>query len=221
MPDGTSDSRDIAAGARPVVLVVDDDEGVRAAYRVILENAYDVIAVPDGLSAIEIVQSRHVDVALLDILMRGIDGLEVLREIKAFDEQIPVVMATAVKTVRTAVDAMRLGAFDYLTKPFDEEEGLGVVRRAVAQRREQARAGAGGTAGPLARAVPVPGLILIIGGDIGWQSVLAVALERLGPVEMVADRAAWLADSDLRPVVGAIVDPGEVTPDGKIGRAHV
>ena len=196
------------------MLVVDDDEGVRAAYRVILEDAYDVIAVPDGLSAIEIVQSRHVDVVLLDILMRGIDGLEVLREIKAFDEQIPVVMATAVKTVRTAVDAMRLGAFDYLTKPFDEEEVLGVVRRAVARRRQQARAGAGGTAGPRARALPAPGRILIVGGDIGWQSVLAVALERLGPVEMVADRAAWLADSDLRPVVGAILDPGEVTPDG-------
>ena len=214
MPDRTRESRDAAAGARPVVLVVDDDEGVRAAYQVIFEDEYDVVAVPDGLSAIEIVQSRHVDVVLLDILMRGIDGLEVLREIKAFDGHIPVVMATAVKTVRTAVDAMRLGAFDYLTKPFDGEEALGVARRAVAQRRQQALAGVGGTAGPRARPLPAPGRILIIGGDIGWQSVLAVALERLGPVEIVADRTAWLADTDLRPVVGAIVDPGEVTPDG-------
>ncbi|MBI2526318.1 MAG: DNA-binding response regulator [Candidatus Rokubacteria bacterium] len=194
------------------MLVVEDDEGVRAAYRVIFESEYDIVAVPDGLSAIEIVQSRPVDVVLLEILMRGIDGLEVLREIKAFDGQIPVVMATAVKTVRTAVDAMRLGAFDYLTKPFDDEEVLGVARRAVAQRRQQAPPGAGGTARPLARAVPAPGRILIIGGDIGWQSVLAVALQRSGLVELVATAAALVADADLRWVKGVIVDPGEVAP---------
>jgi DNA-binding NarL/FixJ family response regulator/AraC-like DNA-binding protein len=194
-----------------VVLAVDDDEGVRAAYEVIFENEFDVIAVADGLSAIEVVRARHVDVVILDILMRGSDGLEVLREIRILDWRMPVIMATAVKTVRTAVDAMKLGAFDYLTKPFDAEEVLGVVRRAVAQRRRHGLGGAGGVSVAAARPLPAQGHLLVIGGDIGWRAVLAVALERFGPVETMADRTAWLAHADGRPVAGVIVDHGDVT----------
>src|SRR5437867_5220628 len=127
--------------ARPVVLVVDDDPGVRESFRLILEDHYDVVDVPDGPSALDVVRASQVDLVLLDIRMTGMDGIEVLERIKAIDEGIEVILVTAVKTVRTAVAAMKLGAFDYLTKPFEEDELLSLSRRALERR---ALAGSGG-----------------------------------------------------------------------------
>src|SRR5437867_4073476 len=120
--------------ARPVVLVVDDDPGVRESFRLILEDHYDVVDVPDGPSALDVVRASAVDLVLLDIRLPGMDGIEVLERIKALDEGIEVILVTAVKTVRTAVAAMKLGAFDYLTKPFEEDELLSLVRRALERR---------------------------------------------------------------------------------------
>src|SRR6266850_2761886 len=120
--------------ARPVILVVDDDPGVRESFRLILDDDYEVIDVPDGARALEIVRSSQVDLVLLDIRLTGMDGIEVLERIKAIDEGIEVILVTAVKTVRTAVAAMKLGAFDYLTKPFEEEELLSLSRRALERR---------------------------------------------------------------------------------------
>ncbi len=119
---------------RPVILVVDDDPGLRESFRLILEDEYDVLDVPDGLQGLEILRTCQVDLVLLDIRLPGMDGIQVLERIKALDEQMEVVLVTAVKTVRTAVAAMKLGAFDYLTKPFDQEEVLAVIRRALERR---------------------------------------------------------------------------------------
>jgi DNA-binding NtrC family response regulator len=119
---------------RPVVLVVDDDPGVRESFRLILEDQYDVVDAPDGPQALGLLLGQHVDVVLLDIRLPEMDGIEVLERIKALDEGIEVILVTAVKTVRTAVAAMKLGAFDYLTKPFEEEELLALVRRALERR---------------------------------------------------------------------------------------
>jgi DNA-binding NtrC family response regulator len=121
-------------GVRPVVLVVDDEPGVRESFHLILDDDYDVIDVPDGLSALEIVRSTHVDLVLLDIRLPGMEGIEVLEKIKGIDESLEIILVTAVKTVRTAVAAMKLGAFDYVTKPFDEDELLVLVRRALDKR---------------------------------------------------------------------------------------
>src|SRR5256712_165485 len=120
--------------ARPVILVVDDDPGVRKSFRLILEDHYDVLDVPDGPQALDIVRSAQVDLVLLDIRLPGRDGIEVLERIKAIDEGVEVVRVTAVKAVPTAVAAMKLGAFDYLTKPFEEDELLQLVRRALETR---------------------------------------------------------------------------------------
>ncbi|HEV8440801.1 MAG TPA: sigma-54 dependent transcriptional regulator [Methylomirabilota bacterium] len=125
---------DIAQKIRPTILVVDDDPGLRDSFRVILEDDYEVLDVPDGLEALEIVRSCQVDLVLLDIRLPGMDGIEVLERIKTLDEQVEVILVTAVKTLRTAVSAMKLGAFDYLTKPFDEEEVSGLIRRALDKR---------------------------------------------------------------------------------------
>src|SRR3970040_1165543 len=99
---------------RPLVLVVDDDSGLRESLRVILEEKYEVLDVPDGLQALDIVRSCQVDLVLLDIRLPGMDGITVLERMKGLDEQVEVILVTAVKEVRSAVAAMQLGAFDYL-----------------------------------------------------------------------------------------------------------
>jgi DNA-binding NtrC family response regulator len=120
--------------ARPVILVVDDDPGVRESFRLILEDHYDVVDVPDGPSALDVIRASPMDLVLLDIRLPGMDGIEVLERIKTIDERVEVILVTAVKTVRTAVAAMKLGAFDYLTKPFEEDELLSLASRALERR---------------------------------------------------------------------------------------
>ncbi|MBI2879331.1 MAG: sigma-54-dependent Fis family transcriptional regulator [Candidatus Rokubacteria bacterium] len=130
----TIDQLEAGRTIRPVILVVDDDPGLRESFRVILEDEYEVVDVPDGLQALEIVRSCQVDLVLLDVRLPGMDGIEVLGRLKALDEQLEVILVTAVNALRTAVAAMKLGAFDYLTKPFEEEEVLTVIRRALEKR---------------------------------------------------------------------------------------
>src|SRR5262245_8310463 len=119
---------------RPTILVVDDDPGLRESFRLILDEDYELLEAPDGRQALDIVQSRQVDLVLLDIRLPEMDGIEVLERIKAVDDGIEVILVTAVKTVKTAVAAMKLGAFDYVTKPFEEDELLTLVRRALERR---------------------------------------------------------------------------------------
>jgi two-component system, NtrC family, response regulator AtoC len=122
------------ATLRPVILVVDDAPNVRESFRLVLEDAYEVIDAPDGARALDAVRASAVDLVLLDIRLPEMDGIEVLERLKAIDEGVEVILVTAVKTVRTAVAAMKLGAFDYVTKPFDEDELLSLVRRALQKR---------------------------------------------------------------------------------------
>jgi DNA-binding NtrC family response regulator len=129
-----ADPADPAGGVRATVLVVDDDAGLRESFRLILDDDYEVVEAPDGPRALDLVRTTQVDVVLLDIRLPDMDGIEVLERIKALDESVEVVLVTAVRTVRTAVAAMKLGAFDYLTKPFEEEELLALVRRALERR---------------------------------------------------------------------------------------
>ncbi|PYM20017.1 MAG: hypothetical protein DMD78_22980 [Candidatus Rokuibacteriota bacterium] len=128
------DPGDGSRALRPVILVVDDEPGLRESFRLILDDEYEVVDVPDGGAALDVLRSSQVDLVLLDIRLPGMDGIEVLERIKAIDEAVEVILVTAVKTVRTAVAAMKLGAFDYLTKPFEEDELLSLVRRALERR---------------------------------------------------------------------------------------
>ena len=125
---------DSARPLRPTILVVDDDAGLRESFRLILEDEYEVVDVTSGPQALEVVRAAQVDVVLLDIRLPEADGIEVLERIKQIDEQVEVILVTAVKTVKTAVAAMKLGAFDYVTKPFDEDELLATIRRALQKR---------------------------------------------------------------------------------------
>ena len=118
-------------GTRPVVLVVDDYPGLRESFRLILDEDYEVLEAADGAQALETVRTTQVDLVLLDIRLPDTDGIGVLERIKALDDRVEVILVTAVQDVRTAVAAMKLGAFHYVTKPFDEDEVLALMRRAL------------------------------------------------------------------------------------------
>jgi DNA-binding NtrC family response regulator len=133
-PVHLTDHTEPGPGPRPVVLVVDDDLGLRESFQLILEDEYEVLEAADGPTALNLLRTNQVDLVLLDIRLPEMDGIEVLERIKTIDEGVEVILVTAVKTVRTAVAAMKLGAFDYLTKPFEEDELLALVRRALEKR---------------------------------------------------------------------------------------
>src|SRR5260370_8577315 len=97
--------------ARPVVLIVDDDSGVRESFRLTLEDHYDVIDVPDGARALDVVRASQGDLELLDIRLPEMDGIEPLERIKPMHEGVEVILATAAKTLRTAGSATKLGPF--------------------------------------------------------------------------------------------------------------
>jgi DNA-binding NtrC family response regulator len=119
------------ADSRKRVLAVDDELGVRESIRILLSTDYDVATVASGDAALEAIQRERPHLVLLDIIMPGMDGMELLERIRATDPGLPVVILTATKTVRTAVAAMKLGAFDYLQKPFDVDELRLIVERAT------------------------------------------------------------------------------------------
>src|SRR5207247_5520523 len=98
-----AEASDSVQGVRPVVLVVDDDHGVRESFRLILEDRYEVLEAADGRQALERLRASPVDLVLLDIRLPEMDGIEVLERMKAVDDGVEVILVTAVKTVRIAV----------------------------------------------------------------------------------------------------------------------
>ena len=122
------------AAQRGTVLVVDDEEGVRASVRVILEETCDVLEAGNGAQALEVMKTHEIDLVMLDQRMPGEAGIDVLPRIKAADPSTVVVIATAVRELRTAVEALKRGAYDYLTKPFDVDDILMLAQRAIDKR---------------------------------------------------------------------------------------
>ena len=119
---------------RGTVLVVDDEEGVRASVRAILEETCEVLEAENGEEALHVLAAHDVDLVMLDQRMPGEAGVDVLPRLKALDPSVVVVLATAVLEVRTAVEALKRGAYDYLTKPFDVDDILGLADRALEKR---------------------------------------------------------------------------------------
>ncbi len=114
------------------VLVVDDDRAHRTMLHTLLSGwGYEVNEADDGQAAIEQVHARAFDLILMDIRMIKVSGLEALTEIRAFNPAIPVIIMTAYSSVETAVEALKKGAYDYLTKPLDFDELRMVMERAM------------------------------------------------------------------------------------------
>jgi DNA-binding NtrC family response regulator len=113
------------------VLIVDDEVGTRESVKMILKNDYEVFLAKDAEEAFLQIKEHSPDVVLLDIILPDIDGLKVLEKIKESDPDMIVIMITATKTVKTAVEAMKLGAYDYVTKPFDIDELRLIISRSL------------------------------------------------------------------------------------------
>ena len=113
------------------VLVVDDEVGARESLRMVLKNDYEVFVAKDAEEAFLRINKHSPDVILLDIILPDMDGLKILEKVRQKDPEAIVIMITATKTVKTAVEAMKLGAYDYITKPFDVDELRLVVSRAI------------------------------------------------------------------------------------------
>jgi DNA-binding NtrC family response regulator len=107
---------------RKKVLIVDDEPGVRDSLRLLLKNQYEVEVAEDGSQALSVLGAFHPDLILLDLIMPRIDGMETLRQVRERSPKTPVVILSASNTVKTAVQAMKCGAVDYLNKPFEIDE---------------------------------------------------------------------------------------------------
>lgn len=119
------------------ILVVEDDRGARRLTEdILLDAGYEPITASNGLEALDVMERKHIDLMILDVMMPGMDGFELLRQLRGNGFDLPVLMLTAKQTLPDIKQGLRLGADDYMTKPADEEEML--LRIAALLRRAQA-----------------------------------------------------------------------------------
>ena len=182
------------------ILVIDDEAAIRDSLRMILEyDGYECLPAPGGEEGLARIAADAPDMVFLDVKMPGMDGLEVLRRIRHLDETLPVVMISGHGTVSTAVEATRLGAFDFLEKPISTERVKVTIRNALAQRRlrhenrtllqkaeeryrmiGESRA-LGGVNEAIQRAAPVRSAVLIQGESGVGKELVARAIYRASP----------------------------------------
>jgi two-component system nitrogen regulation response regulator NtrX len=118
------------------ILIVDDEASIRESLRKVLEyDGYAVWEATNGREALDRIEDRAIDAVLLDIKMPGMDGIDVLKRIVGIDSHLPVIMISGHGTISTAVEATRIGAFDFLEKPLDRDRVLLTIRNAISGRR--------------------------------------------------------------------------------------
>lgn len=116
------------------ILIVDDEESVRdSLYNWFIEDGYEVECAENAKQALSILESKNMDIVLADIKMPGMDGLEMHRRIRSLNKDSIVIIMTAFAAVDTAVQALKDGAFDYITKPFDPDDLSHLIRNASSQ----------------------------------------------------------------------------------------
>jgi two-component system NtrC family response regulator len=114
------------------ILVVDDDANLRWVLQIQLEDAgYEVATAGDGSAALAAVQDSRPALVLTDLKMPGVSGLELLEKLRAEEPELPVIIITAFGTIQSAVEAVKSGAYDYLTKPIDNDDLILAVKRAL------------------------------------------------------------------------------------------
>ncbi|MBC8434199.1 MAG: sigma-54-dependent Fis family transcriptional regulator [Desulfobacterales bacterium] len=119
---------------RSTILVVDDEHGVRQSFNMVLKDEYNVLLAGTGKEMTEIFTKNSVDLILLDILLPDGNGLDLLANLKETDPNVEIIMVTAVNDVQAAVKAIKLGAYEYIIKPFVVDEVLTVIKRAFEKR---------------------------------------------------------------------------------------
>lgn len=119
------------------LLLVDDDESVREEFSIYLRRkGYDVVAKADALAALRSFRSDEPDIVLTDYMMPEINGVELLKELKALNPKVPVVLMSGAADMRTTVEALKQDAFDFLKKPVDSRELLKTLQAALARAKE-------------------------------------------------------------------------------------
>ena len=113
-------------------LIVDDESSVRESLKIILKDRYKILLAENADQALTLFEQESPDVVLLDVIMPEMDGIAVLKRMRELDTTTPIIMLTATRMVKTAVEAMKLGATDYLGKPFDVEELKLVIEKVLA-----------------------------------------------------------------------------------------
>ena len=163
---------------RPIVLTVDDNWSLHEFYALAFEHDYDHLRAYDGKEALQLVRSKTIDVMVLDLIMPGLHGLEVLEKALKLKPGLIVVISSVIDTSQSALRAIRRGAADYFVKPTEPEVMEMVVRQLLAAR------------GDPAVAIPKPTLVarrvLVIGLDPGFRAALAVALQPRCRVDVAA-----------------------------------
>ncbi len=130
------DAQAAAPARKGTILVIDDEEIMREILEALLtREGYDVRVAAGASAGLELARSAPFDAAIVDMMMPGMDGIATLDELKKVDEDLPVLMITAFASIENAIAAMKRGAYDYITKPFKNDEVLVVLRNALAQRR--------------------------------------------------------------------------------------
>jgi two-component system response regulator AtoC len=156
------------------ILVVDDEPNLRKVLSAQLErDGYDVHTAEDGQQGLDLLAENHIDLVITDLRMPRLDGMELLRRALELDDSLPIVMLTAHGTVDNAVEALKTGAFDYITKPFDQNEVRAVVRKALKTRDLSA------TEATRPTPTPSPGVRYGIIGDSPPIRELYAVLERV------------------------------------------
>ncbi len=124
----------IAENQRVTILVVDDEWGVRETFKMLLKDHYHVLLASTGEEAVDIFTKNSVDLTLLDIRLPDMDGIDLLKKLKEMDPGAEVIMVTAVKEIQPAVKAIKLGAYEYVVKPFSVDDVLVLINRALEKR---------------------------------------------------------------------------------------
>jgi len=125
--------------SKPHILIVDDEMGPRESLKMILNPYYTVHTAERGAQAIEMLKQIPVDLVTLDLKMPGLSGINVLEKVKEHDPDIEAIIITGYGSLDTAIEGLRLGAFDYISKPFDVNHILALVRRGLERRNAKAR----------------------------------------------------------------------------------
>jgi response regulator RpfG family c-di-GMP phosphodiesterase len=117
------------------VLIVDDEIGPRESLRMVLKPNYNVYTVENGYAAIQMIQQVEIDVLTLDLKMPGMNGIDTLKEIRMISPDVMVIIITGYGTLKTAIEAIRYGVFDYIPKPFNVPEILTIIDKSIQRRR--------------------------------------------------------------------------------------
>ena len=204
------------------ILIVDDEPNYQIVLSELLrEEGYEVFTADNGISGLKVARETDLDMVISDMKMPGMDGIELLARLKEFDQHLPVILITAYAEVEKAVEAMHLGAFTYLAKPFSNEQLLATVSKAVEHygllqeiqrlRKEATpKSGFGGMIGKnrnmlnvyqlIEKVAPTPSSVLVTGESGTGKELVARAIHNLSErkdAPFISVNCAALADSLL------------------------